>query len=206
VDRQREDDGVINPVEVLRPDVLLQVVPDLVRPSARHAATRKPDSTPYELMMCQSAPLLAGTSADPMLHVTASNRFTINDLLAEARLQLTRVTPHEAQTLVLGGGLILDTRQDTDRWANGVIDGAVHAPRTVLEWVVDPASGHQDSSVTALDQPLVVMCNEGYSSSLAAHTLQRLGFCRATDMIGGFAAWQSAGLPISHTQPLEGSR
>ncbi len=73
-------------------------------------------------------------------------------------------------------------------------------PRTVLEWVVDPASGDQHPMIHGVDQTLVVMCNEGYSSSLAAHTLVRLGFRNATDMIGGFAAWRAAGLPIQDAQ------
>ncbi len=125
-----------------------------------------------------------------------TSRFTVSDLLAEARSHLQRVSPQQAHALALRGGLILDTRQDVDRWANGVIVGSLHAPRTVLEWVVDPSSGYQNPAIESFDQTLIVMCNEGYSSSLAAYTLQRLGFRNATDMIGGFAAWREAAQPI----------
>jgi rhodanese-related sulfurtransferase len=125
-------------------------------------------------------------------------RFDINDLLAEARSHLNRVSPEQAEVMMQEGALILDTRQDTDRWADGVIPGSLHTPRTVLEWVVDPASGNPDTVARSLAQPLVVVCNEGYSSSLAAHALQRIGFFNATDMIGGFHGWRTAGLPIHH--------
>ncbi len=126
--------------------------------------------------------------------------FDLNDLLAEARAQLTRLTPMEAEAAGDDGALILDTRQNTDRWQDGVICGSVHMPRTVLEWVVDPVSGHQHPMIDGFDQTLIVMCNEGYSSSLAAATLQRLGFRNATDMIGGFAAWREADLPTQTAQ------
>ena len=103
--------------------------------------------------------------------------------------------PRQAHAAAQFGALILDTRQDTDRWSDGLIRGAIHVPRTVLEWRVDPAARQQNPRITGFDQTLVIMCNEGYSSSLAAHTLQRLGFANATDMIGGFAAWRLDGLP-----------
>ncbi len=108
------------------------------------------------------------------------------------------MTPEQARVEVVAGALILDTRQNTDRWENEVIAGSLHTPRTVLEWVVDPVSGFRNPFITSFDQILIVMCNEGYSSSLAAYNLQRIGFSRATDMVGGFAGWCAAGLP---TQP-----
>jgi rhodanese-related sulfurtransferase len=111
------------------------------------------------------------------------------------------MSPAQAQAEVVAGALILDTRQDTDRWSNGVIAGSLHTPRTVLEWVADPTSEFQSPFVEGLDQVLVVMCNEGYSSSLAAFNLQRLGFCNATDMIGGYAAWCEADLPTQSAEP-----
>lgn len=135
-----------------------------------------------------------------------AKRFDILDLMAEARTGLCRLTPTQAQAAVQQGALILDTRQDTDRWADGVIAGSIHLPRTVLEWRVDPTFGVQHPKITGFDQTLIVVCNEGYSSSLAAHTLQRLGFVNATDMIGGFAAWRLAGLPtaaLSDRAPVE---
>lgn len=133
--------------------------------------------------------------------VTKPGRFTLSDLLAEARSNLIRMTPRQAQAEAVAGALILDTRQDTDRWADGAIAGSIHAPRTVLEWVVDPISGFQNPFIDGFDQILIVMCNEGYSSSLTAYNLQRLGFRSATDMVGGFAAWRAADLPVQPAEP-----
>ncbi len=117
-----------------------------------------------------------------------------------------RLPPAQALTAPGVGGLILDTRQYTDRWSDGVIAGSVHAPRTVLGWIVDPVSGFQHPLVEGLDQVLIVMCNEDYSSSLAAHTLQRLDFRNATDMVGGFTGWRAAGLPVRGARPHEPAR
>ena len=75
--------------------------------------------------------------------------------------------------------------------------GAVFVPRNVLEWRCDPDCTHRDDRLADLDRHLILMCNEGYQSSLAAATLQRLGFARATDLAGGFQAWCEAGLPVS---------
>lgn len=135
--------------------------------------------------------------------VTQPGRFTLRDLLSEARSHLARMTPQQAQAEAVAGALILDTRQDTDRWSDGAIAGSLHAPRTVLEWIVDPISGFPNSHITGFDQILIVVCNEGYSSSLAAYNLQRIGFSRATDMVGGFAGWRAAGLPTQVAQPHE---
>ncbi|MDX6687551.1 MAG: hypothetical protein QOF86_3679, partial [Baekduia sp.] len=73
---------------------------------------------------------------------------------------------------------------------------AVHHPRNVLEWRADPASAHRDERIAAYDRQVIVMCDEGYQSSLIAATLQELGFARATDLAGGFQAWRAAGLPV----------
>lgn len=132
--------------------------------------------------------------------MTEPRRFTLDDLLAEARANLVRVTPHRANAEAAAGAVILDTRQDTRRWSDGVIGGSFHLPRTVLEWALDPASGCPNSYLAGFDQVLIVMCQDGYSSSLAAHNLQRIGFCNATDMIGGFDAWRAAGLPVQPAQ------
>jgi rhodanese-related sulfurtransferase len=125
-----------------------------------------------------------------------THRRTVHDLVADARAGLDRVSP-EALALLLGTDptvVVLDTRTPTDREADGVIAGSLHAPRTVLEWSVDPASGYAEA--LAPDARIVVVCNEGYSSSLAARTLQDLGFADATDLIGGMQAWIAAGLPV----------
>lgn len=132
-----------------------------------------------------------------------TTRYTINDLLTDARRHLVRLTPAQALAAQQAGALIIDTRTPTDRDNEGVIPGSAHMARTVLEWRCDPASGHQDRHLTDFEQQIIVVCNEGYSSSLAAANLQRLGFRHATDLIGGYRRWRAEGLPTepatSHT-------
>jgi rhodanese-related sulfurtransferase len=122
-------------------------------------------------------------------------RFTLDDLVAEARASLVRLTPHEARAAQANGALIIDTRMITDRERFGTIADSIHAPRTKLEWIVDPVSGYSNERIQGFDQHLIVMCDGGFSSSIAAATLQRLGFGHATDIIGGFFAWRDEGLP-----------
>jgi rhodanese-related sulfurtransferase len=125
-----------------------------------------------------------------------SGRFTLEDLLAEARSALVRLTPAEARAAQESGALIIDTRMITDRERFGTVADSIHAPRTKLEWIVDPVSGYSDDRIRGFDQQLIVMCDGGFSSSLGAATLQRLGFANATDIIGGFSAWRDEGLPV----------
>jgi rhodanese-related sulfurtransferase len=128
--------------------------------------------------------------------VTAPRR-TIDDLLAAARSRLHRVGPVEAHDAAARGALLVDIRSESQRDRDGVIPGAHHYPRNVLEWRLDPASGASDPALgDALGRQLIVVCDEGYASSLAAATLQELGFARATDLAGGFQAWRAAGLPV----------
>ena len=122
----------------------------------------------------------------------------IDRLLADERRLLDRLDPQEAFDAVQQrGGVIVDTRSHEQRVAGGVIPGAIRVHRNVLEWRVDPSSGWFDERFAPYDGPVIVMCHEGYSSSLAAATLQRLGMTRATDMAGGFEAWAAAGLPVA---------
>ncbi|MDX6523392.1 MAG: hypothetical protein QOI17_905 [Gaiellales bacterium] len=123
----------------------------------------------------------------------------IDRLLDQERRLLARLQPAEALAAAAAGGLIIDTRSHEQRLAGGVVPEAVRIHRNVLEWRVDPSSAHRDPRVAACDGPLIVMCQQGYSSSLAAATLQRLGVSQATDMVGGFEAWVAAGLS---TEPL----
>jgi rhodanese-related sulfurtransferase len=124
-------------------------------------------------------------------------RTTIDDLLASARARLDRVTVEELDAAMASGAVLVDIRGDAQRAADGTIPGAVFHPRNVLEWRADPASGHDDPRLSAdLDRRIVVVCNEGYQSSLAAASLQDLGFTHATDLVGGFQAYASAGLPV----------
>jgi rhodanese-related sulfurtransferase len=121
---------------------------------------------------------------------------SIDELLGEARAKLNRVDPHEARTAADSGeALIVDIRADSQRERDGLVPGAVFIPRNVLEWRADPASEWRDERLTA-GRRLILMCNEGYQSSLAAATLQELGSVDATDLAGGFQAWRAAGLPV----------
>jgi rhodanese-related sulfurtransferase len=132
--------------------------------------------------------------------MAAAARTTIADLLATARARLRRLSPAEAAGAAradTGAAILVDIRSDLQRRADGVIPGAIWHPRNVLEWRVDPTSSHADPRLSAdLSALLVIVCDEGYQSSLAAATLQDLGFANATDLIGGFQAWRAAGLPV----------
>jgi rhodanese-related sulfurtransferase len=121
---------------------------------------------------------------------------TVDDLLAEARRQLKRLGPAEAASAMAAGAVLVDIRSESQREQDGIVPGAVYFPRNVLEWRCDPASSARDERVSDPAGHLIVMCNEGYQSSLAAANLKRLGFERATDLDGGFQAWRAAGLPV----------
>jgi rhodanese-related sulfurtransferase len=123
-------------------------------------------------------------------------RTTIHELLAAARRRLRRLEPHEAAAAAAGGALLVDIRSDAHRERDGLIPGAHVVARNVLEWRLDPASGHDDPALSDLDGHVIVVCHEGYQSSLAAATLQDLGFRHATDLAGGFQAWRAAGLAV----------
>jgi rhodanese-related sulfurtransferase len=121
----------------------------------------------------------------------------IERVLAAARARLERVSPAEAAQLMAEGGLLVDTRPLAQRRQDGHVPGALVIDRNVLEWRLDPASEHRVPEVTRYDQVIVVMCSEGYSSSLAAAVLQDVGLVRATDLEGGFRAWAASGLPVT---------
>ena len=120
----------------------------------------------------------------------------IDRLLAEERRTLARVDAGRAAAMQRDGALLVDTRPVEQRRRDGEIPGAVVVDRNVLEWRLDPTSPHRIPEVTGTGQAIIVVCNEGYSSSLAAATLQRLGLRNATDLDGGFQAWRAAGLPV----------
>lgn len=118
----------------------------------------------------------------------------IDDFLGRSRAGLARLTPEAAQQAVRAGAVIVDTRPLDQRRAQGVVPGAVVVCRNVLEWRADGTSGAADDRLVGKD--LIVMCAQGYSSSLAAAALQQIGLAGTTDMIGGFEAWRDAGLPV----------
>jgi rhodanese-related sulfurtransferase len=119
---------------------------------------------------------------------------SVDAFLEKARSGLTRVTPQEADTLRGEGAVLIDIRPHANREAEGEIPGALPVERIHLEWRLSPDSEWRLPGVTA-ESHVIVFCNEGYSSSLAARDLQLLGLPRATDLIGGFRAWAAAGLP-----------
>ena len=119
------------------------------------------------------------------------------ELLAEAREHILRYTPDEAAEAVEAGAVLVDTRDSGDQRDEGFIPGAVTIRRTVLEWRADPQSDWRDDRIADRSLRLIVVCNDGYSSSLAAANLRALGFEHAGDLDGGFRAWKKAGLPTS---------
>jgi rhodanese-related sulfurtransferase len=124
-------------------------------------------------------------------------RRTVDDLLEEARAGLGRLEPAAAHRAMAAGALLVDTRCEELRQADGIVPGSVHVPLSVLYWRLDPASGYDDPALSNLDRQVILICEHGYSSSLAAATLRQLGFAGATDVIGGFEAWRLAGLPTA---------
>ena len=119
----------------------------------------------------------------------------IERVLAEARSRIARYTPAEAAAAA--DVVLVDLRSHDERARAGIIPGSVHVPRTVLEWRCDPESGSANPHVADRLLPLVLVCNEGYASSLAAASLAELGFERAGDLDGGFEGWREAGLPVA---------
>jgi rhodanese-related sulfurtransferase len=121
---------------------------------------------------------------------------TIDELLAAARRPLGRVEPGEAFAAIGDGAVLVDIRSDLQRAHDGLLPGAIFIARNVLEWRCDPASPWRDARIADPALRQILICDEGYQSSLAAATLQWLGLERATDVIGGFRAWRDAGLPV----------
>lgn len=119
----------------------------------------------------------------------------VDEVLASARAGLDRVGPAEADVLRARGALLIDIRPVANRSAEGEIPDSIPIERIVLEWRLDPASEWRIPGFTE-DTTVIVYCNEGFSSSLAARDLQALGLRNATDLIGGFRAWLAAGLPV----------
>ena len=120
----------------------------------------------------------------------------IDEVLADARRRLVRVSPEQALAAMRVGALLVDTRSQAQREAQGRVPGALHIERNVLEWRLDPRCEARLPEASGYDLRVIIMCAQGYSSSLAAVSLQDLGLRHATDMIGGFEAWIAAGLPV----------
>jgi rhodanese-related sulfurtransferase len=120
----------------------------------------------------------------------------IDDILAAARIRLHRIQPVDAYRAQRTGAILIDIRPTAQRQTHGEIPRAIIIERNVLEWRLDPRSDARLPIADRYDLPVVVLCQEGYTSSLAAAALHDLGLNRATDIIGGFAAWAHDGLPV----------
>ena len=123
-------------------------------------------------------------------------RTTIDELLTTARNGLFRLQPAQALTAMRLGAALIDIRGDSQIARDGTIPGALVIARNVLEWRLDPGSQHRHPQAPGLGDRVILLCDEGYQSSLAAATLQQMGFAFATDVAGGFQAWRDAGLPV----------
>ncbi|WP_326684982.1 rhodanese-like domain-containing protein [Streptomyces microflavus] len=121
----------------------------------------------------------------------------IDELLERVRAGYDRIGPHEASAAAADGALLVDIRYAALRDRDGLIPGALVVERNELEWRLDPQGSHRAAEAVSHDLPVVVICNEGYASSLAVTSLRQLGLHRSTDLIGGFQAWRAAGLPVT---------
>jgi rhodanese-related sulfurtransferase len=140
------------------------------------------------------APGQAGTNVTGYGHGAVAPR-SIDEILDEARRRLVRVSAVEAAASMAAGGLLVDIRPVEQRRRDGEVPGALIVDRNVLEWRLDPRSAHRIPDAARPDRHVMVLCNEGYASSLAAATLRDLGL-DATDVVGGIVAWIAAGLPV----------
>lgn len=133
------------------------------------------------------------------------NPKSIDQYLLEVRAGLNRVEPAEAALMAERGALLVDIRPSELRSRDGEVPAAVVIDRNQLQWRLDPQSAHRIPQVDSSDDPysrlIILFCDEGYASSLAADDLQRLGLARATDVEGGFQAWRAAGLPVRPVRP-----
>ncbi|MFF1416404.1 rhodanese-like domain-containing protein [Streptomyces sp. NPDC058280] len=121
----------------------------------------------------------------------------IDELLERVRADLDRISPRDAFEAAEAGALLVDIRYAALRDQDGLIPGALVVERNELEWRLDPQGSHHAAEATSHDLRVVVICNEGYASSLAAVSLRQLGLHRATDLVGGFQAWKAEGLPVA---------
>jgi rhodanese-related sulfurtransferase len=120
----------------------------------------------------------------------------VDRLLARARARLARLGPRQAYGAVRRGAYLVDIRPEFQRRADGEIPGAIVIERNHLEWRLHPASRARIPEASNHDVHWIVICDEGYASSLAAATLRAIGIKRATDVVGGFQAWRRAKLPV----------
>jgi rhodanese-related sulfurtransferase len=143
------------------------------------------------------APSDAGGPIRSILPRVSRTPHTLAELLADARARIERLSPSEAWEAVQAGACLIDIRASPETTP----PGAVHVPRTVLEWRLAPDSAWRNPLLGGPDDRIVILCDHGESSSLAAAGLVELGFRRAGDVTGGAAAWEAAGLPLVPAPP-----
>ncbi len=134
---------------------------------------------------------------------TGTGSPSLDHLLAAASARITRYTPDEAYSATGAGVILIDIRSDENRRREGIVPGSLHIPRTVLEWRTAPGSDVRNPHLGHLDDPVILICDHGCSTILAAATLTELGYVDAGDVIGGFEAWRESGLPTAPA-PLPG--
>ena len=125
---------------------------------------------------------------------------TVEELLAAAREEIARYTPEETVEAVRGGAILVDIRPADQVERDGSVPGATLVPRNVVEWRLDPRGEHRDPALARPDREVIVICDEGYQSSLVAATLRRFEL-EAGDVIGGVQAWRERNLPLEHAAP-----
>ena len=121
-------------------------------------------------------------------------RRTLDDLLADAQERIVRYSPADALNAIEAGALLIDIRSESDRERDGIVPGSLHIPRTVLEWRADLGKPWCSPHLEGFEQQIILLCDHGCSTILAAAALVELGFTNAGDVIGGYAAWREAGL------------
>jgi rhodanese-related sulfurtransferase len=152
-------------------------------------------------MLCRLSYMGRPAQFDFIWYILGARMHTIDEALASARCRITRLTAEQAGAEHAAGALLVDTRTESQRRAHGDIPGALVIDRTVLEWRLDPTSASRIAEATGHQVRVIVICAQGYSSSLAAASLQDLGLVNATDVIGGFEAWKAARLPVTKPSP-----
>jgi rhodanese-related sulfurtransferase len=135
-----------------------------------------------------------------------TRRVAIDVLLENARRGIARVQPADLASEMAAGALVVDTRPVDQRQRDGELPGALIIDRNVLEWRLDPTCPHHIPEADNANVRVVIVCNEGYSSSLAAATLRQLGLERAADLVGGFQAWKRFTAQAGDAQASVGSR
>ena len=126
---------------------------------------------------------------------------TLSELVAEAETRIERRKPAAALAAMEEGALLVDLRGQAERERDGVVPGSLHVPRTVLEWRFDPAGSWRNGAAADPGRRILLLCDHGYSSVLAAATLVDLGYVHAGDVIGGFEAWLAARQPVEAAPP-----